>query len=74
MGGWGGNTILLPVDRLGELLGVRPITISNCTGIATARGLLVPEEGRQWRPGRAKRWQFNLASPLYTAPASGEAP
>src|SRR5262245_39484924 len=64
-----GLSILLPVHRLAEALGVPPLRISLCTGIATSRGLLVPEEGRQWRPGRGKRWQFNLASPLYTAPA-----
>ena len=65
----GGNTILLPVARLAEAFGVEPIQISRCTSIATQRGLLEPEEGRKWRPGRGKRWTFRLDAPGFTAPA-----
>jgi hypothetical protein len=64
LAGWlqvamGNRSILLPVERVGELLGVKARTVSRYRDWACADGVLVKVKGAC--KGRAAEFQFNVA-------------
>jgi len=57
----GDRPILLPVDKLGEILGVRPMTVTRYRQTAVADNLLRTVKEHCYRSGRATEFRFAVS-------------